>query len=107
MKFNLKKCMIMHTGRMFSKCSYEMNCQILQQTGMEKNLGVIVRNSLSSSGQVVEVRNKDLRMLGAVNRNVSHKSEEAIAKHYCAYVRSHLECCVQAWSPTYEKDCGF
>ena len=105
MKFNLKKCKIMHTGRVFSKCSYEIDGQILQQTEMEKDLGVIVRNSLSSSGQVVEVRNKALRMLGAVNRNVSYKSEEVIAKLYCAYVRPHLEYCVQAWSPTYEKDC--
>ena len=49
---------------------------------MEKDLGAIVRNSLSSSDQVVEVRNKALRMLGALNRNVSHRSEEVIAKLY-------------------------
>ena len=44
-------------------------------------------------------------MLGAINRNVSYKSGEVITKLYCAYVRPHLEYCVQAWSPTYEKDC--
>jgi len=44
-------------------------------------------------------------MLGAINRNVSYKSEEVIRKLYCAYVRPHLEYCVQAWSPSYEKDC--
>ena len=37
-------------------------------------------------------------MLGAINRNVSYKSEEVITKLY-------LEYCVQAWSPTYAKDC--
>ena len=72
---------------------------------MEKDLGVIIKDSLSSSDQVVEVRNTAHRMLGATNRNVSCKSEEVIAKLYCAYVRPHLEYCVQAWSPTYEKDC--
>ena len=44
-------------------------------------------------------------MLGAINRNVSYKSEEVVTKLYCAYIRPHLEYCVQAWSPTYEKDC--
>ena len=53
----------------------------------------------------MEVRNKALRMLGALNTNVSYKSEEVIAKLHCAYVRPHLEYCVQAWSPAYEKDC--
>ena len=44
-------------------------------------------------------------MLGAINRNVSYKSEEVVTKLYIAYVRPHLEYCVQAWSPTYDKDC--
>ena len=44
-------------------------------------------------------------MLGAIKRNASYKSEEVIAKLCCAYVRPHVEYCVQAWSPTYEKVC--
>ena len=70
MTFKLNKCKIMHTGRVFRKCSYERDGQILLQTEMEKDLGVIINDSLSSPGQVVEVRNKTLRMLGAINRNV-------------------------------------
>ena len=61
---------------------------------MEKDLGVIVRDSLSSSGKVVDVRNKALRMLGAIDENISYKSEEVIAKLYCASVRPHLEYCM-------------
>ena len=34
-----------------------------------------------------------------------HKSEDVVTKLYIAYVRPHLEYCVQAWSPTYDKDC--
>ena len=44
-------------------------------------------------------------MQGKKNRSVSYRSEKVIAKLYCAYVRPHLEYCVQAWYPTYEKDC--
>jgi len=105
MKFNLSKCKIMHAGRVSSKHEYEMGGQKLEQIEKERDLGVVVNSRLSSSDQVVESRKKALRMLGAINRNVTYKSEEVITKLYCAYVRPHLEYCVQAWSPTYEKDC--
>ena len=71
---------------------------------MEKNLGVIIKDSLSSSIQVVDVRNKAIRMLGYINRNISCK-KEVIAKLYRACVGPHLEYCGQARSPTYEKVC--
>ena len=43
-------------------------------------------------------------MLGFIARNVSYKSKEVIKKLYIAYVRPHLEYCVQAWSPHYRQD---
>ena len=64
MKFSLRNVRSCTQGECLAKCSYEIDCQTLQQTEMEKDLGVIVKVSLSSSGQVVEVRNKALRMLG-------------------------------------------
>ena len=66
---------------------------------------IIVHSKLSSRDQVLEARKRALRMLGAINRNVSYKREEVVTKLYCAYVRPHFEYCVQAWSPTCEKDC--
>ena len=43
-------------------------------------------------------------MLGVINRNVVYKNAEVITKLYCAFVMPHLEYCVQAWCPIYEKD---
>ena len=105
MKFNLSKCNVMHMGRAKYETAYEMGGQRLVQIENEKDLGVKVNTKLSASEQVTTARKKALRMLGAINRNVSYKSGEVITKLYCAYVRPHLEYCVQAWSPTYEKDC--
>ena len=105
MQFNFNKCKVMHVGRMNIKTVYKMGGQELTQTDMERDLGVMVNGKLSASDQVVEARKKALRMLGAINKNVSYKSAEVITKLYCAFVRPHLEYCVQAWSPTYEKDC--
>ena len=57
-----------------------------------------------SRRQISRVGEKALRMLGVINRNVVYKSAEVITKLYCAFVRPHLEYCVQAWCPIYEKD---
>ena len=78
---------------------------MLSVTQQEKDLGAILNTKLGASEQTKEARTKALRMLGAINRNVSYRSEEVIRKLYCAYVRPHLEYCIQAWSPSYEKDC--
>ena len=43
-------------------------------------------------------------MLGFISRNVGHKSKEVMKTLCNAYVRPHLEYCVQAWSPHYQKD---
>ena len=43
-------------------------------------------------------------MLGFISRNVSHKSKEVIKTLFNAYIRPHLEYCVQAWSPHYQQD---
>ena len=72
--------------------------------GKGKDLGIMVNSKLSASDQVIEGRKKAIRMLGVINRNVVYKSAEVITKLYCAFVRPHLEYCVQAWCPIYEKD---
>lgn len=105
MKFNFSKCKVMHMGRVSNRDSYGMGGQDLEHIDREKDLGVIINTKLASTEQVLEARKKALRMLGAINRNVSYKNSVVISKLYCAYVRPHLEYCIQAWSPTFEKDC--
>ena len=39
-----------------------------------------------------------------INRSISYKSEYVIRRLYSAYVRPHLEYCVQVWSPSLVKD---
>ena len=104
MKFNHNKCNIMNMGRVYQKNFYELGGQKMEHIGKGKDLGIMVNSKLSASDQVTEARKKALRMLGVINRNVAYKSAEVITKLYCAFVRPHLEYCVQAWCPIYEKD---
>ena len=104
MNFNVNKCKVMQLGRVKIQTSYQMGGQSLIPTDKEKDLGVLVNTKLSPSEQVFAVRQKALRMLGAIYRNVQYKNGEIISKLYYAFVRPHLEYCVQAWAPMYEKD---
>jgi len=105
MNFNYSKCKIMNVGRVNNPSKYELSGQELAHIQIEKDLGVMVNSKLSASDQVIQARKRALGMLGAINRNVCYKNEKVITKLYCAYVRPLLEYCVQAWSPTYKKDC--
>ena len=82
-----------------------MNGQELAQIEKESDLGITVNTNLSSSQQVADARKRAFKMLDAINRNFVYKSKEVVTKLYCAFVRPLLEYCIQAWSPTYEKDC--
>ena len=105
MSFNYDKCKVMHLGGSGGdRSNYEMGGSILDVITEEKDLGVIVSNDLKVEKQCVTARNKALKMLGCINRNVNYKSRDVVKKLYLAYVRPHLEYCVQAWGPYYQKD---
>ena len=104
MYFNVGKCKVMHIGNNNLKFGYLMNGEWLDKCDYEKDLGVIMDNNLKSGRQVLEARNKANRMLGFIARNVSYKSKVVIKKLYIAYVRPHLEYCIQVWSPHYRQD---
>ena len=104
MNFNVGKCKVMHIGNNNLKFGYLMNGEWLDETDCEKDLGVMIDSNLKSGRQVLEARNKANRMLGFITRNLSYKSKEVIKKLYNAYVRPHLEYCIQVWSPYYRHD---
>ena len=104
MEFNESKCKVLHIGSNNPKFNYSMNGVWLEGSEVEKDLGVFVDSKLKFSKQCLDARNKANRMLGFISRNVAHRSKEVIKTLYNAYVRPHLEYCVQAWSPHYQKD---
>ena len=104
MKFNADKCKAIRFGKFQTGSNYAMNGQELDWVTEEKDLGVIVDETLKSSKHCQMVVNKANRMLGMIRRNTSCKTKEVILPLYRALVRPHLEYCVQFWSPSLLKD---
>ena len=103
MRLNMDKCKLLNIGKR-NTSSFHLNSSELVEVREEKDLGVLVTQDLHSSKQCTLARNKSLRMLGLLNRNVHYKSKHVMKQLYCSYVRPHLEYCIQAWHPVYKKD---
>ena len=69
-----------------------------------KDLGVILDSTFKPSTQCIEAANKARRALFALKRSVVSRDRSVWVPLYCAFVRPHLEYCVQAWAPYLAKD---
>lgn len=104
MKFNITKCKVLHVGNKNVRQDYFMGGTKLECAQVEKDLGVIVDQSLSSSSQCAAAVKKANRMLGYIAKSIEYKSKDVILSLYNTFVRPHLEYCVQFWGPYHKKD---
>ena len=70
----------------------------------ERDLGVVLSSGLKSSAQCSSVYTKTRRILGMIGRVICYRSRDVLLRLYKTLVRLHLEYCVQAWAPYYDKD---
>ena len=70
----------------------------------EKDLGVIIHQTLKCNSQCVAAANSANRTLGMINRTFVNKDSKILLKLYQSLVRPKLEYCVQAWGPYLQKD---
>ena len=70
----------------------------------ERDLGVIIDSDLKVSKQCAKAAATANSVLGMVSRTISSRSRDIIVKLYKSLVRPHLEYCIQAWRPHYQKD---
>ncbi len=71
---------------------------------MQRDLGVLVHQSLKVSMQVQQAVKKANGMLAFIVRGFEYRSKDVLLQLYRALVRPHLEYCVQFWSPYLRKD---
>ena len=86
------------------KYEYYMNDLLLQETNMEKDLGVFVTPNWKPSAHVAKVAAKANSMVGRIRHAFTYMNKEIFLKVYPSLVKTHMEYVVQAWSPQPQKD---
>ena len=99
MAFNTDKCHVMHLGRKNMKYVYKWGGGELEVTDCEKDVGVMISDSLKPSTQCAKAAKKANQVLGQIARAISFRDKFTFAKLYKVYVRPHLQYCSSAWSP--------
>ena len=110
MDFNAKKCKIMHVGNSNPSYTYTMGGYapggtILTEVSEEKDIGVMIHNSLKPSVQCARAVKKANQVLGQMSRSFHYRDKTVWIRLYKTFVRPHLEFSVQAWSPWTKSDC--
>ncbi len=70
----------------------------------EKDLGIKIDSTCTPSKQVSAAALKGNQVLGQLLRTFTYRDRYTFIKLYKQYVRPHLECCIQAWSPWLQQD---
>jgi len=76
----------------------------LKSTKVERDLGVWVTDDMKSGRQCAVAVAKANSVLGLIKRNFRHLDKYSFLLLYKAYIRPHLEYCVQAWNPHLVRD---
>ena len=98
------KCKVLHFGAKNPHTTYYMNGVALESDSQEKDLGVMIHDSLKPTTQCSAAAKKASTILGQIRRSFSFTDRDIVLKLYLTFVRPHLEYAVQAWTPWYESD---
>ena len=109
MCFNKDKCKVIHFGKKNEMFNYTMGgyapagC-VLARSEEEKDLGVLIHESLKPSSQCAKAAKKANQVLGQMARAFTYRDKSTWVKLYIQYVRPHLEYAIQAWCPWTDAD---
>ena len=104
MSFNADKCKCLHLGTSNQNYNYSIGETQVINISQEKDLGVIINESLDASTHCAKVVCTANKILGMLNRTFENKSKSNILRLYKSLVRPHLEYCSQVWRPYHQKD---
>ncbi len=105
MRFNPKKCYIMHVARqahrvqMYELCGVTLDC-----VTQAKYLGVIISADLQWHSQVCTVAKKANTTLHFISRTLKYCPRSSRATAYTSMVRSGMEYCAGIWDPSKQQD---
>ena len=86
------------------KYLYKLGEELLENSPVEKDLGVLVDEKLDVTQQSVSAARKANCVLGCIKTGVTSREGEVIVPLYSALVRSYLEYHIQTWISQHKKD---
>ena len=104
MMFNAEKCHMLHLGAKNREFEYVMGGQVLEKVESEKDVGVMIHQSLKPSLQCAKAAGKANQVLGQLSRSITYRDKQTFLKLYKVYVRPHLEYAVASWCPWNKAD---
>ena len=110
MKFHPNKCQVMRIGRHHPDYTYVMHDNStgqplnLEESEVEKDLGVFVDNRLSFTKHIQQTVSKANKIVGMIRRTFKYLDEKMMISLYKSQVRPILEYGVTIWHPTLKKD---
>ena len=99
MRFNIDKCKVIHVGRTNPKHKYFMGTNELAAESFERDIGVIINESLKPHQQCQKAANAGMGVLNQILRAFTYRDKQTYVNLYKTYVRPHLEFASPAWNP--------
>ena len=91
-------------GHLNSKYECRLNNKVLEETTVEKYLGIYVIPDWNSETHVSKIAAKANPMVGRIRNTFTYMDIDKFKAIYPSLIRSHMEYAVQAWSPQLAKD---
>jgi len=95
----------MHYGSNNKKSPLYIEDRQLNESVMERDLGVIFSTNLKWNNQVIAAANKANQMLGRIKKSFVHFDCKLLRSLYSTFIRPFLEFAVPVWSPVLKGDC--
>ena len=105
MEFNISKSHVMKMGRSKYRPNkdYKLGEENLEETSEEKDLGIIIQNTLSPEKHINKVFGKTYNMLQNIGLAFHYLDEGMMNKIICTLIRPQLEYAACIWSPHMKK----
>jgi hypothetical protein len=104
MEFNVKKCACLHFGHNNPCQQYFLGHDPIPNKSREKDLGVIISDSLKFSDHCSDAVRRAEYVLWCIRRSIQYMSKPIFLQLYKTLVRPILEYCSSVWCPHYVRD---